>query len=158
MLQFLDHLLLDVATRLRRWTPLATRLLMGQAFLLTGLGKWRHLDGTAEFFASAGIPAPAANAVFIATVELLGGLCLLVGFGTRVAAALLASTMVVALATADRDTLLGALSFQGDRGLTDVTPLVFLLFLGWVFAMGAGPLSADEALRKRLVRDPALGR
>lgn len=156
MLKLIDQSLAGLAALLQRWAPLATRLFMGQAFLATGLGKWRHLDRTAEFFASAGIPAAAANALFIATVELLGGLCLLVGFGSRAAAALLASTMVVALATADRATLAQAVTFSGDIGLTDVTPLVFLLFLLWVLAMGSGPFSVDAVLQRRTQRGMAM--
>lgn len=151
MLHVLDDLLSRTAKRVQPWLPLATRLLMGQAFLLTGLGKWRHLERTTEFFASVGIPAPGVNAVFIATVELLGGLCLLLGLWTRAACALLASTMVVALATADRGALAGALLPGGDQGLTDVTPLVFLVFLLWLFAAGAGRLSADGLRHRRAV-------
>lgn len=141
-------LMLRAAATVHAWIPVATRLLMGQAFLLTGLGKWRHLERTAEFFASSGIPAPGANAVLVASVELVGGICLLAGFATRTAALLLAGTMVVALATADSGTLAQALTFSGDRGLTDVTPLVFLLFLVWLFAAGSGRASVDALLQR----------
>src|SRR5262249_35743919 len=40
---------------------LATRLVVGREFVETGIGKWRHFDRTAQFFASLGIPAPTAN-------------------------------------------------------------------------------------------------
>jgi len=49
---------------------------LGQAFVQSGLGKWRNLDGVTTFFDQLGIPAPHANAVFIATLELVGGACL----------------------------------------------------------------------------------
>jgi putative oxidoreductase len=125
--------------------PLVTRLVLGQAFFLTGLGKWRHFENTVEFFSSAGLPAPTLNAAIAATVELLGGACLVLGLGTRLAAGLLSGTMVVALMTADRGSFLAALG-QGGSGLTDVTAFVFLLFLVWLFTVGSGWLSADRFL------------
>ena len=65
-------------------------------------------------------------------------------------AAGLASTMVVALATADRASFLGALRGSGDAGLTDVTSFVYLLFLIWLALFGPGPLSLDALLVRKL--------
>ena len=126
--------------------PTLTRLLIGVAFIFTGRGKLMNLDRTIAFFTDLGIPLPAANAVFISCLELAGGACLVLGLGTRIFAALLSSTMVVALLTADRGTLVS--KFPAD--LTDVTPVVFLLFLIWLVLYGAGPLSVDRFLRRRL--------
>lgn len=136
--------------------PLATRLVLGIAFLRTGLGKWQHFANTVQFFTDLGIPLPAANAAMVATVELVGGLCLVVGLGTRISAALLASTMLVALLTADRGSLLDALAF-GETGLADVTPLVFLLFLVWLMAHGGGGLGLDRLVFRSRAAAPAAG-
>src|SRR5258708_5968962 len=126
--------------------PTLTRLLIGVAFIFTGRGKLMNLDRTIAFFTDLGLPFPAANAVFISSLELLGGACLVLGLGTRIFAALLSSTMVVALLTADRGTFVS--KFPAE--LTDVTPLVFLLFLIWLVLFGAGPLSLDRFLDRRL--------
>ncbi|MCW8133831.1 MAG: DoxX family protein, partial [Planctomycetota bacterium] len=80
--------------------PLLTRLALGYAFYQTGSGKWAHIDNTVEFFAGLGIPAPAANAYFVATLELVGGIALILGLGTRLFSLALSSTMVVAMMTA----------------------------------------------------------
>ena len=136
-------------TPVRAIAPLLTRLVLGETFVLTGLGKWRNFSNTTDFFAGLGIPVPAANAALVATVELVGGACLVLGLGTRVAALLLSSTMVVALITADRAALLNALSFSGETGLTDVVPLVYGMFLLWLIGFGAGPISADGMLAHR---------
>ncbi len=129
--------------------PLVTRLVLGHTFLLTGMGKWRNFDNTVGFFTDIGIPAPAANAAFIATLELVGGVLLMLGLGTRVVAALLSSTMVVALLTADRSDFVNAFAWSGaEKGLTDVVPFVFLMFLGWLVAFGPGPISVDRKLFK----------
>jgi len=132
--------------------PLVTRLVLGQAFVLTGLGKLRHLDRTTDFFASIGLPLPGANAVLVGVLELVGGACLVLGLGTRIFAALLAGTLAVALMTADRNAFVHALVPGGQTGLLDVAAFVFLLFLVWIFAAGAGPLSADRILARRLAR------
>ncbi len=66
--------------------------------------------------------------------------------GTRPVAAGLASTMVVALATADWQGLLDALRGSGDAGPTDIVSFVYLLFLGWLVLNGPGALSPDALL------------
>jgi uncharacterized membrane protein YphA (DoxX/SURF4 family) len=70
-------------------------------------------------------------------------------------AALLASTMVVALATADREAFLGALRGTSDAGLTDVAPFVYLLFLLWLVLFGPGPVSLDALVVRWLRRRPS---
>lgn len=142
--------LLDGATFFtQRFAPLLTRVVLGEAFFFAGLGKWMNFGHTVDFFASLGLPLPAANAGMVATVELVGGICLVLGLGTRLAAAMLASTMVVALATADRQSLFSALPPGGAQGLTDVLPFTFLLFLLWMVAAGGGPLSVDRVVERR---------
>lgn len=132
--------------------PLATRVVIGLAFVQTGLGKWAHLDRTAEFFAGLGIPLPGANAAFVATLELVGGGALVAGLLTRLFGAGLASTMVVALLTADRDAFLASWSRASETSPTDVTSFVFLLFLLWLVLLGPGAVSLDRLLRRALER------
>lgn len=139
--------------------PLLTRLLVGVTFFYTGRGKLANLDRTAAFFADLGIPFPWVNAVFISSLEFFGGICLVLGLGTRVFAALLSSTMVVALLTADKDNLIA--KFPSE--LTDVSPVVLLLFLVWLVLYGAGPVSLDRVLgrilnRKKTRQDTAQSR
>jgi putative oxidoreductase len=129
--------------------PLLTRLLMGQAFYLTGRGKLANFDNTVQFFTSLGIPMPDLNAAFVSRLEYYGGIALILGLFTRFVAAGLASTMVVALATADKQTLFDALRLSGDHGPTDVVPLVYLLFLAWLVIVGPGGLSLDTILARR---------
>lgn len=135
--------------------PLVGRVIVGYSFTQTGLGKWRHFDNTIEFFTQIGIPAPAANAAFVASLELIGGWALIFGLGTRLFSLLLSSTMVVALLTADRDSLMGALTGASDSGLLDVTPVPFLIVLLLLAAFGAGPMAIDSLLVKRHDRSVA---
>ena len=119
--------------RLAFLAPLITRVVLGLAFFLDGRGKWTNLDKVIQFFTSLGIPFPGANAMFISTVELVGGLCLVIGLGTRLFALLLSCTMVVAILTADH----AALADKFPADFTDVSSFTYLLFLLSVGAFGA---------------------
>jgi len=145
-------LALKLAAALAFTAPLVTRLVMGQAFYQTGSGKIENFANTVSFFSELGIPMPEANAFVVSRLEFWGGLLLLVGLATRLVAAGLASTMVVALATADRVTFLDALRGVGDGGLTDVVPFVYLLFLGWLVLAGPGVVSLDALVARWLDR------
>jgi putative oxidoreductase len=133
--------------------PLLTRLVMGQAFFQTGSGKIANFAGTVSFFSELGIPLPEANAFLVSRLEFWGGLLLVLGLATRLVAAGLASTMLVALATADRATFLGALRGAGDAGLTDVVSFVYLLLLTWLVLFGPGSVSLDRLVARWLDRE-----
>lgn len=81
------------------WGATILRLAVGTVFLAHGIQKasaW-GLAGGVPFFRQAGIPIPELAAPLVAAIELGGGVALLLGYGTRVAAALLAAVMAVAL-------------------------------------------------------------
>ena len=138
---------LAVTSALAFLPPLLTRLVMGQAFFLTGRGKIENFANTVEFFTGLGIPMPQLNAAFVSRLEFYGGIALVLGLLTRLVAAGLASTMVVALATADKQNFLDALHMSGDQGLTDITSFVYLIFLIWLAIVGPGPVSVALAAR-----------
>jgi putative oxidoreductase len=142
---------LRVAAVLAFLPPLLTRLVIGQAFFFTGRGKLQNPEGVVSFFSSLGIPFPAANAAFISRLEYYGGMLLIAGLLTRLVALLLTSTMVVALMTADRADFLAALSNTGEKGLTDVVPVVYALFLLWLVIAGPGAVSLDALLKRWLL-------
>jgi len=150
-LSVLPRILANAASLLQPVAPLLTRVFLGQAFVQSGLGKWRNLDGVTTFFDQLGIPAPHANAEFIATLELVGGACLVLGLGTRAFGLLLSATMCVALMTADRENFARALVLnpETNHGMFDVTPAVFLLFLAWLVAFGAGSISLDHVISRK---------
>jgi putative oxidoreductase len=129
--------------------PLLTRLVIGMGLHYTGHGKLQNLDRTTSFFASLGIPFAYANAIFVSTLEFVGGLCLVLGLGTRFFAFLLSCSLLVAVLTADRDDFVK--KFPAD--LTDVTSFVYLMFLIWLALYGAGVVSLDYFIAKWLKLD-----
>ncbi|MEE9147482.1 MAG: DoxX family protein, partial [Candidatus Tectomicrobia bacterium] len=71
----------------------------GIMFCGSGWGKLHDLQGLGNWFGTLGIPLPHFNALFVSTIEFVGGACLVLGLGTRVFAFLLSGVMAVALLT-----------------------------------------------------------
>lgn len=144
----LPHLLkaLDTpATLLHTPFLFFVRAYWGWQFFQTGWGKLNNLPRVTEFFASLGIPFPALNAPFVASLEALGGLLLLLGLATRPIAFLLTANMFVAYLTADRAALF-SLFTEPDK-LTAAAPFPFLAASLLVFLFGPGRLSLDHRLQ-----------
>jgi putative oxidoreductase len=141
---------LKVAAALAFLAPLATRIVVGWAFSLTGSGKWAHLDNLVTYFTELGVPLPQVNAPVVATLELVGGICLILGLFTRLFATALASTMVVALLTADKERFVESWSTASEISPTDISSFVFLLFFAWLALYGAGVLSLDYLIARWL--------
>ena len=75
---------------------LAARVLMAVLFLPAGISKLTGFQGTVGYIASVGLPLPTVGAALALVVEIVGSLALLAGFGTRIAALVLAAFTLVA--------------------------------------------------------------
>lgn len=75
---------------------LAGRLLVALLFLPAGIGKLTGFAGTVGYISSVGLPMPQLGAVVALVVEIVGGLALIAGYGTRLAAIVLAAFTLVA--------------------------------------------------------------
>lgn len=82
-----------VYEKLAQYGPLPIRILAGIAFIIHGLPKLSNIAGTEDFFANM-IGLPAAMALPIGLLEVIGGIALLVGALTRVASILLIIEMI----------------------------------------------------------------
>ncbi|MBX3010742.1 MAG: DoxX family protein [Caldilineaceae bacterium] len=132
-------------TSAQSWGLLILRLVVGLIFAVHGAQKFFMfgLDGTAGFLGSLGIPLPQIAAIVLILIELVGGVALLLGLGTRYVAALLAVDMVVALLTVHLPN-----GFFVDGG--GVEFVLLLLASALFFALnGAGSLSLDKRLFQR---------
>ena len=72
------------------------RLLLAALFLPAGLSKLSGFEGTVGYITSVGLPLPAVAAAGALAVEILGSVALVVGFQTRIVAAVLAVFTLVA--------------------------------------------------------------
>jgi len=75
---------------------LVARLLLAAVFLPAGLSKITGFAGTVGYITSVGMPMPTVAAGVAVLVEVLGGLALILGLGTRWAALALAGFTLVA--------------------------------------------------------------
>ena len=117
--------------------PLVGRVLLATIFILSGVGKIFAPEATQGYIASAGLPFPQLAFIGAVAVEIVGGLLLVVGYKTRIAAIVLAVFSVVA-----------GLIFHNVAG--DQNHFIHLLKnlaiaggLLQVVAFGAGTLSLD---------------
>ena len=66
------------------------RFLIAALFLPAGIAKLTGFAGTVGYIQSVGLPSPTAAAVIALVVEIAGGVALIVGYQTRIAAVVLA--------------------------------------------------------------------
>lgn len=88
-----------MTNRYAHFAPLLLRFALGAIFIVHGVQKFMGTAGFAEFFGAVGIPAPTAMVLIVGAIEAVGGALVLLGIGTRVAAALLALVMLGAIIT-----------------------------------------------------------
>ena len=138
------------ASALSFLAPLLTRITVGYSFFLTGRGKLGDLEAFTGYLQELGVPFASAQAPFVAGLEFVGGMCLVVGLLTRLMSLGLLGTMVGALLTAEKEGFLQSWAPTGDVGPLDVDPWVFILLLSWLVLHGPGVVSLDKPASKLL--------
>lgn len=127
------------------WALLPLRITVGVIMFDSGFGKWRRgISGTGEWLAGMGFPMPQALARFVATVELIGGLLLIFGLFTHLAALVIAGNMAAAAGT--QKFKLNAPFQGGDVQGYELDVLLVAAALTLAIG-GAGPLALDALLR-----------
>jgi len=117
----------------------AGRVLIALIFVLSGINKLGSFAGTQAYMESAGVPGMLLPVVI--ALELLGGLAIILGWHTRLAAFLLAGF-----------TLLSGILFHGNFG-DQMQMIMFMKNLAiaggflMIVALGAGPYSIDNRNR-----------
>jgi putative oxidoreductase len=135
----------------RHWA-LPLRIVLGIAFLVHGIPKL-SAAGQHEFqgmLGQLGVPAPPLMSWVVTLVEVLGGLALIVGLLTWIAALLLGIEMLVALFKVH---LAAGFNFVHVVGMSPQGPvfglpgwevnLLYLAGLAALFIGGPGPISVD---------------
>lgn len=136
--------------KLRNPLLLVLRLTFGWQLFQTGKGKLENIDRFVGFLAHLHIPMPEANARFVASLECVGGLLLLLGLAARLIAIPLSINFIVAYLTADRDAVVNF--FKDMDAFTSAAPFLFLLVSLIVLAFGPGLFSLDEIIRRAFLR------
>ena len=151
-MKFLIDFLINGPERLSAWfswlPPLFARIAVGWVFLWSGWGKLNALPFVTQNFREWGIPFPEIMTPFVSGVEFLGGLLLLLGLFTRVAAVPLVIVMIVAIISAkwgEVDSLATLLGFE---------EVLYMALFGWLAVAGPGPVSLDRLLQNWGARQP----
>jgi putative oxidoreductase len=136
--------------KLRSPLLLVLRLMFGWELFQTGKGKLENIDRFVTFLAHLHIPMPEANARFVASLECIGGLLLLLGLAARLIAIPLTINFVVAYMTADHEAVVNF--FKDQDAFTSAAPFLYLLVSLIVLAFGPGLFSLDEVIRRLVFR------
>jgi putative oxidoreductase len=120
--------------------PLIMRQVAGYTFMWSGWGKLNNLPQITQNFIEWGVIFPKFMTPFVSGVEFFGGIMLIFGLFTRIPAAMLAFTMLVAIKSAKWDQVD---SLETLLGFEEAT--YFAGFL-WLAIAGPGAASLDRLL------------
>ena len=124
------------------------RILVGITFFLTGLPKLTGLTGFTAFVASLGLPLPGFIAVIVAVMEVVGGLLLIVGLGTRWVSLWYIFEMIVTTLLVKMPNM-GFIAAQGKPGVGAELDLLLLASALVLLTHGSGQLSIEQNVLKR---------
>ncbi len=119
------------------------RILMSVIFITSGFGKLLGPANTIQHIAADGLPLPPAAYAVAVLCEFGGGLAILLGWQTRVAAAALSLFCLATAFTVHFHPGVGAQMINFWKNITMAGGFLFVL------AHGAGAFSLDEWLRTR---------
>lgn len=129
---------------LKDWGLSLLRITLGSVFLAHGAQKLFSfgIPGLTQFMTQIGVPFPTLSAVAVTAAEFLGGIALVIGFGTRLAAIPIAFSMLVAFFT---------VHLKNGFFLPNGVEYVLVLGLANIALSltGGGALSVDRWLEKR---------
>ncbi|ALC92004.1 oxidoreductase [Bacillus sp. FJAT-18017] len=123
---------------------LILRVVLGISFFIHGLSKFQGgIENTVGWFDSIGIPGFVAYAV--ATIELVGGILLVIGLGTKIVSALLSLIMVGAIVKVKF-----AVGFLGNGQMAGYElDLAFLAMAIFLAINGSSLLSIDQIFSRK---------
>ena len=133
-----------ISTSVFGWLPpLFARLVVGWVFMWSGWAKLNNLPQMIQNFTEWGIPFPQVMTPFVSGVEFVGGLMLLLGLFTRLAATPLVIVMVVAIISAKLDQI------DSLETLLGFEEVAYMALFGWLAVAGPGPVSLDWLLQRQ---------
>jgi putative oxidoreductase len=130
------------------YASLAARICLSAVYLYSGISKLVDVSAGMAEVAGLGLPAPGAFLALTNLDQIGGGLMVLVGLWTRLAAFVLLGFTIVATALAHNPLGLAGTEFQRQA----TTSLEHLAIVGGfllLIAAGAGPISIDGWIARR---------
>jgi uncharacterized membrane protein YphA (DoxX/SURF4 family) len=140
------------------------RLMAGSVFFWEGLLKFVYVNQGVGRFTKLGIPFPDFTASFVGGLEIVGGLLIVLGLGTRIVAVPFLIEMVVAMLSTKIGLYLGTspLPLPPSPPLTGFWAVLHevrseyaqLLTVGFLLWAGPGPWSLDALVARKRTEDP----
>ena len=150
---------IDLISRssIAHWAPIPLRLIVGYGFMEHGFAKLaRGLDAFPAILQALGVPAPHLMGWLTISVEILGGLAVLLGALVPLASMPMAAVLLVAMITVHLPYGFSSIKLQavtaagaqfGPPGFE--TDLLYLACLAALVLGGSGPLAIDGLLAQR---------
>lgn len=125
---------------------LAIRLYWGWQFMQDGWGKLTHLSRVTSFFASLNLPMPGTTALFVALVELVGGILFACGIASRLVSLILFVNMTVAYLSVPDDRVNFSHILSNPSDFYGATPYTYWFAALLILILGPGFVAADTWL------------
>lgn len=137
-----------IGSNLQSLFLLYMRLTWGHQFFLIGIDRWHHISETIQFFAKLGIPYSVFHAYLVAFFELIGGIFLILGLGSRLICIPLFIIMATTLAHVHSEILINFKFLLAPKMFVGADPYPFLIATLLIFCFGPGRLSLDGWLKR----------
>lgn len=144
----------SIGSNLQSLFLLYMRITWGHQFFIIGSAKLENITSTIQGFAQLGIWAPEFHAYFVGISEMVGGLLLIVGFASRLAAIPLIGIMIAALSTAHAEHLKNFQFVLDPTTLAGESPYPFLITTLMILTFGAGRISIDAWIKRWVSHQP----
>lgn len=156
-LQWLDlfySFIVKIGSNLQSLFLLYMRLTWGHQLFMTGIAKLKDIDSMVQFLTKLNFPAPTFHAYEIALIEAVGGILLVLGFASRLAAIPVIFVTLVTLSTAHAEYLANFRFVTDPLILVIQKPYPFLITALLVFIFGPGRISIDGWIKRWVERQP----
>jgi putative oxidoreductase len=131
---------------------LAIRLYWGFQFAQDGWGKLTHLDKVTDFFASLSLPAPHMTALFVASLEFVGGCLFALGVLSRLTSLLLFVNMTMAYLSVPDDRVNFSHVLSKPDDFYGATPYTYWFASLLILVFGPGWAAVDTWLERRAAK------
>jgi putative oxidoreductase len=147
----------DTFSILKRWWPLPLRLIVGYGFMAHGYAKLvRGPAHFAEVLHALSVPLPGLMAWATVLVELIGGLCVLLGAFVPLMSAPMAAILLVAILKVHLPYGFSSIKLQAVTANGPVfgqpgyeVGLLYLAMLASLVLGGSGPLALENLIEER---------
>jgi putative oxidoreductase len=124
---------------------LAARIASGAVFAVFGVGKFVNHGAEVDSFRTYGLPSPDGFVYAIGVIELVGGVLLVAGLGTRLVALVLAGDTIGAIVVSG--------IAKGEIVSLTLAPMLLALMV-FLIAVGSGRAALDRRLGLRIANPP----